>query len=127
MENSVCLSTKLVHSKPSHGVRRSVSADGVMIHAMKFFSVFRQRTIRSKMEISGTLQPENSSADAEFRRGSSLARGLIQSLMGGLRRLALALSFGLRVGGVVSGMNSQCQRRELISINPNQEVLKDVK
>lgn len=55
------------------------------------------------MEIRGTLQPENSSADADFRRGSILARELVQILMRGLRQLALVLSFGLRVGGVVSG------------------------
>jgi hypothetical protein len=50
-----------------------------------------------------TFHPENSSADADFRHGPNLACSLVQSSLRGLHRLALALSVGLLVSGVVSG------------------------
>lgn len=56
------------------------------------------------MEMNRTFHPENSSADADFGLRSSLSRELVQSLTRGLHRLALALSIGLPVGGVVSNL-----------------------
>lgn len=49
----------------------------------------------------GTFHPENRSADADCRHGSNLARSLVQSLMRGLHRLALAL--------LVVGQRAACE------------------
>jgi hypothetical protein len=61
-----------------------------------------------------TFYPENSSADADFRHSSNLARSLVQSLMRGLHRLALALLVGLLASGVVSGrVKKSMDRRQM--------------